>query len=229
MFWALRGGGAGSWGVIIDATFPTFPTFNATAHIVVLLTATLDQTVSLMTTHAKHIGDWDQVRAGQYFFMLGSTTNSTLAVTTVFKDLDGDASKAQMSSFLADAAKAGAVVLLETTMTTIANDALRSPDDQSGDNSILSSRLIPASIYSNAPESVGAAYKQLLSQGIPLILGHLVAGGTFHFRDILWSYSQAHHSRRSSGSQCPHQFRGTPCMALGKDPCEHSPRYNSLR
>ena len=188
MFWALRGGGAGSWGVIIDATLTTFPIFNATVHTVNVLTATLDQTVNLMTIHAKHVNDWDQVRAGQYFYLTGSTTNSTLVIFTYFKDLDGDASKAQMSSFLADAAKVGATVQGETTVTTFANDLVGSPDDLSGSNGIVSSRLIPGSVYSNAPESVGPAYKQLLSQGIQSVFGALVAGGAF--RDVLWPYSE---------------------------------------
>jgi hypothetical protein len=190
VFWALRGGGAGSWGVIVDATLSTFPIFNATVHLVNVLTATLDQTASLMTMHAKHIGDWDQVRAGQYFTLTGSTTNSTLSVSTIFKDLDGDASKAQMSSFLADAAKVGAAIQGETTVTTFANDIVGLPDDPSGINGILSSRLVPESVYSNASESVGSAYKDLLLQGIPLVIGVRVAGGAFHFRDVLWSHSK---------------------------------------
>jgi hypothetical protein len=186
----LRGGGAGSWGVIIDATFSTLPIFNATIHIVNVLTTTLDQTASLMTTHAKHINDWDQVRAGQTLNLtMGSTTNYTLAIFTFFKDLDGDASKAQMSSFLADAAKLGAAVQEETTVTTLANDiASLFPDDPSGYNAILSSRLVPGSVYSNAPESVGLAYKQLFSHGMRTVLGLLVGGGTLDFRDVLWCY-----------------------------------------
>jgi hypothetical protein len=179
VFWALRGGGAGSWGVIIDATLPTLPIFNATIHTVNILTTTLDQTASLMTAHAKHVSDWDQVRAGQYFNLTGSATTSTLVVSTLFKDLDGDASKAQMSSFLADATKVGATVQGEATITTIANDIVGFPDDQSGFNTILSSRLVPGTVYSNAPESVGPAYKQLLSQGIRSVLGILCAGGAF--------------------------------------------------
>jgi hypothetical protein len=222
VFWALRGGGAGSWGVIIDATLPTLPIFNATIHTVNVLTATLDQTVSLMTTHAKHISDWDQVRAGQTFILTGSTTNSTFVVSTIFKDLDGDASKVQMSSFLADAAKVGATVQGETTVTTFANDIVGPPDDPSGFNVILSSRLVPGSVYSNTPESVGPAYKQLLSQGIQSVGGLLIAGGAFHFRDVLWVLFQAHHSRRPSGCQCPHRFCGESCMALGKGACERS-------
>ena len=189
MFWALRGGGAGSWGVIIDATLVTFPIFNATVHTVNILTATLDQTASLMTTHAKHVRDWDQVRAGQYFILTGST-NGNLALSTIFKDLDGDASKAQMASFLADATKVGAVVQGETTFTTFANDIVGSPDDLSGINGILSSRLVPEYVYSDTLERVGATYKQLLSQGIPIIIGAHIAGGAFCFRDVLWSYPE---------------------------------------
>jgi hypothetical protein len=179
VFWALRGGGAGSWGVIIDATLPTLPIFNVTLHTVNVLTTTLDQTASLMTTHAKHINDWDEVRAGQYFYLTGSTTNSTLVASTLFKGLDAGTSKAQMSSFLADAAKIGAVVQGETTLTTFANDIVGFQDDASGYNTIQSSRLIPGSVYSSTPESVGPVYKQLLSQGIRSVLGHLVAGGAF--------------------------------------------------
>ena len=188
MFWALRGGGAGSWGVIIDATLSTFPIFYATLHTVNILTATLDQTTSLMTTHAKHVSDWDQVRAGQNFSLIGTITNSTLGISTYFKDLDGDASKAQMASFLADAAKTGATVQGETTVTTFANDIVGSSDDLSGFSAIISSRLVPGSVYSNTPESVGTACKQLISQGIPLIIGIFVAGGAFRFQDVLWSY-----------------------------------------
>jgi hypothetical protein len=175
----MRGGGAGSWGVIIDATFPTVPIFNVTLHTVNVLTATVDQTGSLMTTHAKHIHDWDDVRAGQYFYLSASTSNSTLVVSTLFKGLDGDASKAQMSSFLADATALGAIVQGESTITTFANDIVGFPDDLSGYNVILSSRLVPASVYCDAPSSVGDAYRQLLSQGVQSVLGHLVAGGAF--------------------------------------------------
>jgi hypothetical protein len=173
----MRGGGAGSWGVIIDATFRTFPIFNATVHNVTILTASLDQTVALMTTHAMHIKDWDGVRAGQYFRLVGSTSNKSLSLFTVFKDLDGNASKAQMSSLLNDARALGAIVLEESTITAPGSDIVGVPDDQSGNNIIRSSRLIPNSVYLNAPSNVGTAFKQLLLQDFPVVLGMLVAGG----------------------------------------------------
>jgi hypothetical protein len=164
--------------VIINATIRTFPIFNVTLHTVNVLTATVEQTSDLMTLHASHIKDWDPVRAGQYFYLSGSATNSTLALSTLFKGLDGNSSRAQMDAFLSDATALGAIVQGESTLTGAPNDIVGFSDDQSGFNLVLSSRLIPNSVYLRAPSSVGAAYKRLLSQGISSILGHLVAGGT---------------------------------------------------
>jgi hypothetical protein len=177
VFWALRGGGAGSWGVIIDATIRTFPIFSVTLHTVNVLAATVEQTGDLMTLHASHIKDWDNIRAGQYFYLTGSTTNSTLVVSTIFKGLDGNTSRAQMSAFLSNATALGAVVQGESTLTGVPNDIVGFPDDQSGYNTVLSSRLIPNTVYLSTPSSVGDAYKLLLLRGIQSILGHLVAGG----------------------------------------------------
>jgi hypothetical protein len=176
VFWALRGGGAGSWGVIIDATIRTFPIFNVTLHTVNVLAASVEQTGDLMTLHASHIKDWDDVRAGHYFFLVGSATNSTLNLTTIFKGLDGNASRAQMYPFLSNAAALGAIVQGESTFTGTAFD-IGGVDDQSGYNTILSSRLIPNSVYLSNPSNIGTAFKQLLSQGIQLFIGSLVAGG----------------------------------------------------
>jgi hypothetical protein len=180
VFWALRGGGAGSWGVIINATIRTFPIFNVTAHTVNVLTTSVEQTGDLMTLHASHIKDWDYVRAGQYFTLIGSATNSTLSLLTIFKDLDGNASQAQMYPFLSNATALGAIVQDESTLMGNPIDVAGLTDDLSGYNTILSSRLIPNSVYLSTPSRVGAAYKQLLLQGIQGIGGLLVAGGMWH-------------------------------------------------
>lgn len=89
-----------------------------------------------------------------------------------------------MSSFLADAAAQG-----ETTVTTFANDLVESSDGMSsGLNTICSSRLIPASIYSKPPESVGTAFKQLVTQGIQTRCR--CWGYVFVSEIFLWSHSK---------------------------------------
>ncbi|KAJ7927326.1 hypothetical protein B0H13DRAFT_2556888 [Mycena leptocephala] len=71
LFHALRGGGAGSWGIIVSATIKTFPTFNAT-QITTLLAAT-NNSVSgkLATLQARH---WESVHASQYVSFVKEAT-----------------------------------------------------------------------------------------------------------------------------------------------------------
>ncbi|KAF7373162.1 hypothetical protein MSAN_00524300 [Mycena sanguinolenta] len=67
MFYALRGGGAGSWGVVVSVTFQAYPTFNATSSLIILVAENDNVASSLATLHAQHIFDWDSVHAGQPF------------------------------------------------------------------------------------------------------------------------------------------------------------------
>lgn len=59
VFWAMRGGGAGSWGVIVSATFQTFPTFDAAISFITISTNTTEQMAQVAKVHAEHIFDLD--------------------------------------------------------------------------------------------------------------------------------------------------------------------------
>ncbi|KAI0045748.1 FAD-binding domain-containing protein [Auriscalpium vulgare] len=187
LFWAIRGGGAGSWGVIISATFKTYPTYQLTIHQVILAMNSIDLTVAVMAAHAKHIFDWDGVRAGQYYYLTNNQDGTTnLAMWTYFSNLTDTEATAQMAPLLTDATALGATVFGETTVTGFPNDILTfsapndvptfSADDAAGVNLVMGSRLIPATAYLNT-SNVGAAYKTLVEGGAQVILGLLVAGG----------------------------------------------------
>ncbi|KAI0043010.1 FAD-binding domain-containing protein [Auriscalpium vulgare] len=177
VFWALRGGGAGSWGVIISATFRTFPAFPITLHQATVTTNSSVLTAAVMSAHAKHIFDWDGVRAGQYFYLANNADGtSSLALSTVFSNLTGADVEAQMAPLLADVTALGATVSGEGTITALPNDILGFADDSSGVNLILGSRLIPATAYLD-PTKVGAAYKTLIDGGAQRVLGHMLGGG----------------------------------------------------
>ncbi|KAF8191035.1 hypothetical protein K438DRAFT_1907101 [Mycena galopus ATCC 62051] len=77
LFYALRGGGAGSWGVIVSATLRTFPTFNVTGSDIELAASTNAAAAALAGVHAKHIFDLDPVHGGQYFYL---ETNGNLLI-----------------------------------------------------------------------------------------------------------------------------------------------------
>ncbi|KAJ6506705.1 FAD-binding domain-containing protein [Mycena sanguinolenta] len=185
LFYALRGGGAGSWGVLVSATFKTYPTFNVTSSVLGLGAANTTVAASLALIHAQHIFDWDSVNAGQYFYLkenLDPSESDTAAfvfsVNTVMPRTTVNESKALLGPFL-DAALAlpGVSLLSQEFNYGEVNDELFQADDSVGGNVVLGSRLIPAVTYRESPATVGKVYQKILESGAPAILGLLVAGG----------------------------------------------------
>ncbi|KAI0061850.1 FAD-binding domain-containing protein [Artomyces pyxidatus] len=201
LFWALRGGGAGSWGVIVSVTYKVFDIFSATIHQTTIQTNTSVQSGQVMAAHARHMFDLDDIRAGQYFYLAASRTNSSLSLSTLAANISGDALKARMAPFLNEVRTLGAIVTPEITITATPNDIIANADfaiesvvagvspadapqgvigfqdDVSGQNLILGSRLIPATAYQGNVDHIGDAVTKILDQGIPGFLGHMVSGG----------------------------------------------------
>ncbi|KAF7377586.1 hypothetical protein MSAN_00181300 [Mycena sanguinolenta] len=182
LFYALRGGGAGSWGVIVSATFLAYPTFNATSSVIYLVAENDTVTASLAALHAEHIFDWDSVHAGQYFWFrkngTGSSAPSVLFLVTYMPNTTVEQSIALLAPFInASLALPGVSLVSQEWTYGDINDALYQADDSVGTNNVLGSRLIPASMYRDSPGTVGKVYKELLDNGATELLGNLVAGG----------------------------------------------------
>ncbi|KAJ7127936.1 FAD-binding domain-containing protein [Mycena epipterygia] len=199
LFWAMRGGGGGSWGIIVSATFRVYPTFNVTYSTMELLASTNAAAGALAAVHAEHIFDLDSVRGGQYFWLTKiSNTSSVLALTTYLKTTTAKGT-ALLAPFLSAALAIPGVSVLGRQDTYVSiNDALYNADDSVGLNMVLGSRLIPAASYRDAPATVGTVYEQLLDADATAILGNLVAGGSSGNANIssaihpAWRTAKAH-------------------------------------
>ena len=177
VFWAMRGGGAGSWGVIVSATFQTFPTFDAAISFITITTNTSEQMAQVAKVHAQHIFDLDALRGGQYFYLssLGifppsvisgplNTGLPTMVLNSYFPNSSLAQAAAALQPFIDDVQKVdGGVAFTQRNVLQNINDALTSPDDFVGVNLVLGSRLVPASAYKNAT-LVGEVYSQLLNE-----------------------------------------------------------------
>jgi hypothetical protein len=177
VFWAMRGGGAGSWGVIVSATFQTFPTFDAAISFITISTNTTEQMAQVAKVHAEHIFDLDALRGGQYFYLsaLGVFPSSivsgplntgvpTMLLNTYFPNSSLSQAAAALQPFIDDVQKVDGVNLTQQSVLQNINDALTATDDFAGVNLVLGSRLVPASAYKN-PTLVGEVYSQLLDAG----------------------------------------------------------------
>ncbi|KAJ7489293.1 FAD-binding domain-containing protein [Mycena latifolia] len=180
LFYALRGGGSGSWTVIVSATFKTFPTFNATSSIILLSASNNSAAAALVTVHAQHIFDMDPVNGSQYFFLLRNAANSgsTMVLITYMPNTTTTQSMALLTPFLnASLALPDVLLISQNYAYGDINDALFQADDSAGSNLVLGSRLIPAATYRDSPVQIGEVYGQLLDTGTTTIATHLVAGG----------------------------------------------------
>jgi hypothetical protein len=173
----MRGGGAGSWGVIVSATFQTFPTFDAAISFITISTNTTEQMAQVAKVHAEHIFDLDALRGGQYFFLspLGvfppsiiseplNTGVPTVVISSFFPNSSLTQAAAALQPFIDDVQKVDGVNLTQRNFLQNINEALTIHDDLVGVNLVLGSRLVPASAYKNAT-LVGEVYSQLLNAG----------------------------------------------------------------
>lgn len=170
VFWALRGGGAGSWGVVISATFRTYPFFNATLHTAAIIATTNASSGRLAEIHAQHIFDWDDMRAGQYFYFVAVPgVGNVLSISTYFANATAEQAAAAMEPFLAAVQEADFTIASVSNRTGIANDLLEFSDDFYGVNDVIGSRLIPAKAYESwkSIKKIGKAYAEMFEQGVP--------------------------------------------------------------
>ncbi|KAJ7734216.1 FAD-binding domain-containing protein [Mycena olivaceomarginata] len=168
LFFALRGGGAGSWGVIVSATLRTHPTFNVTNSIIQLAASSNAAAAALAGVHTKHIFDLDAVRGGQYYYLESAGNTSVFGLST-FTNTSLEQGTAVLTPFLDDALAVPGVSLISKTFQEILiNDALFKTDDVVGANLVMGSRLVPTAAYQapNAPATVEKVYRELLDSGL---------------------------------------------------------------
>lgn len=168
--------------MITSATFRTYPSFNASLHAALIFSPTTGDAGTIAEIHANHAHDWDDVRAGQYFYMfnflampevgeeLGFGPGVLIMAATYFKDLDEASAMREMKGFMDDVraleAQGKVLVALENVTVASANDLLYNPDGMAGGESVHGSRLIPGWVYREKAKEIGNMHIELLNEGV---------------------------------------------------------------
>jgi hypothetical protein len=119
----------------------------------------------VVEAHARHIFDHDDLHPGQYFQVSTGSTGPFMTLRTYFPKTPPSVASARLLPFINEAKAAGAVVQSQASSLNI-NKALLFIDNVVATNTVIGSRLIPASVYCN-PTLVGETYKELLDAGTP--------------------------------------------------------------
>ena len=168
MFWALRGGGGGTYGVVTSTTYKTYPTLSLTSALLTAKFTSPDIAQDVITEFIKFHPIFSDVGWTAYVDLTKSSFSANLiALNTTWPD-----ASSAFFSFVKYVEKAtGGQAKLEITpfasfydffLTTAANN-----ERTTGTLVEMASRLLPRSLVENDPAKVA---KILLSVGVQVHL-----------------------------------------------------------
>lgn len=190
LFWALRGGGAGTWGVVIDVTIRTFPVPDRMTYI--FLIASYNNTKSFASVFTKFIELQPQMSNGNitgYWYAF----NKTLAFLYMGYDLNKTEFTTHMAPFLNFTSSVEGPPpqygVTEVSSWHAFLEALWCPGgycpSEAGGTALLASRLIPLESF-NRYDELGSLLVDISSEldvAGGTMVGHLVAGGEVNKKD----------------------------------------------
>ncbi|KAH7426686.1 hypothetical protein KP509_10G012600 [Ceratopteris richardii] len=193
LFWALRGGGGGTFGVVISATVRTYPALRSPVGVQLLAKATTNSSFQSLLSRFVELqaslsdaGSW----AGYSYFGFNYITASYL-LPYVSSGMDpnktAESAFEPLKSFIdADAGELSLDLRIHTFHSfrewrnyqyNCDQGNKRTCTDITGFYVALASRLLPKGLLKTDADAVAKAFMEILGDGVDQIIGHLVAGG----------------------------------------------------
>jgi FAD/FMN-containing dehydrogenase len=172
LFWALRGGGGGTFAVVLSVVLRTYPTPSLVAGVLAMTTSNQTRYSSFIHNFVRLLPVLADAGWAGYFYLVGS------AFTALFIVPNGNASVNlnQITNNFTDLNISGPTLYPVPTFNDFFAVAL-APSNPTGANVLLGSRLIPETVVRNQPDQLADIFMQLNGQSSSVVIGHLVAGG----------------------------------------------------
>lgn len=182
LFWALRGGGGGTFGVVTSVTLRTFPdvpmlltSFNFTAPVEVFWEFITD-------LHA-FLPALDDANGSGYYWIFTDGPQPTFIMSTFFLNQTNVTAIDELYASLIQANQPNSTLLQYYTIPIESSayliDSLLAGTDSVGSQAVLGSRLISRKFLKSktGPDQLTQVLRKLAPNQATVFLGHIVAGG----------------------------------------------------
>ncbi|XP_002961034.2 uncharacterized FAD-linked oxidoreductase ARB_02478 [Selaginella moellendorffii] len=182
LFWALRGGGGGTFGVVVSVTHATHPALKSLQFASYVVGANTSESFELVVTEfVKSNPGLSQDGWGGFFLI----AKRALIVQYLLPDKNSSFAQSSFDPFLSEA-RGIAGVSVNGAMQSFSSylkwhEAVQCSKSgcsfATGSSELLVSRLIPSSTFSDDPEELAQTLVGIWDEGYDRVMGYLTAGG----------------------------------------------------
>jgi FAD/FMN-containing dehydrogenase len=174
LFWALRGGGAGTFAVVLSVVLQTYPTPSLIGSIQYISASNETRYSNFVHNFVQLLPTLADVGWAGYFYLSG--TGILIAFFLPNGDINvANATISQLTNNYGDFNMSQQLISFASFNDFYAT--VLKPSNPTGGNVLLGSRLIPENIIRNQSNQVADTFLQINGQEGGIVIGHLVAGG----------------------------------------------------
>ncbi|CAF1308996.1 unnamed protein product [Adineta steineri] len=175
LFWALRGGGGGTFAVVLSVTLRTYPSPSMISCIHFLKPPNNTRYASFVHHFVQLLPTLADSGWAGYFYLTMETFTLVFFLPNGNNDIANTTINQLMNNFTDFNFKQPAYHSYPTFISFFVK--ILESSSATGNNVILGSRLIPEIIIRNQPNQVADTFLQVKDGNGSLLIGHLVAGG----------------------------------------------------
>ena len=173
LFWALRGGGAGTFAVVLSAVLRAYETPVLISSFQYITAPNESRYNDFIHTFVRFLprladGGWTS-----YFYFIGKD----FMMISILPNGDLNQANTTINQLTANYTDFNIIASISIVSMNDSPDENTEPPRETTENVLLGSRLIPESIVRNRPNEVADAFIQLNGHNKSVLIGHLVAGG----------------------------------------------------
>ena len=173
LFWALRGGGAGTFAVVLSAVLRTYEApvlISSFQYITAPNESRYNDFIHHFVRFLPRLADdgWSS-----YFYFIGLD----FMIIALLPNGEINQANTTINELTGNYTDFTIFATLNIVSTTNNSSGTTEPPREDTENVLLGSRLIPESVVRNRPSEVADAFIQLNGENKSVLIGHLVAGG----------------------------------------------------